>query len=46
MSKTAIATKTQGAAKNAAARKFESKYGYFTPDGREYVITRPDTPKP
>ncbi|MFC1790207.1 GH36-type glycosyl hydrolase domain-containing protein, partial [Patescibacteria group bacterium] len=23
-----------------------SKYGYFTSDGREYVITRPDTPKP
>ena len=27
-------------------RKFESKYGYFTEDGREYVITRPDTPRP
>ena len=27
-------------------RKFESKYGYFTADGREYVITRPDTPRP
>lgn len=27
-------------------RKFESKYGYFTKDGREYVITRPDTPRP
>src|SRR3989338_916752 len=26
-------------------RKFESKYGYFTADGREYVITRPDTPR-
>src|SRR5512134_464520 len=25
---------------------FKSKYGYFTEDGREYVITRPDTPKP
>lgn len=25
---------------------FECKYGYFTDDGREYVITRPDTPKP
>lgn len=24
----------------------QTKYGYFTPDGREYVITRPDTPKP
>ncbi|MBI4372138.1 MAG: glycosyl transferase family 36 [Candidatus Omnitrophica bacterium] len=28
------------------ARKFESAYGYFTADGREYVITRPDTPRP
>ena len=25
---------------------FESKYGYFTEDGREYVITNPRTPKP
>ena len=25
---------------------FATKYGYFTADGREYVITRPDTPKP
>lgn len=25
---------------------FESKYGYFTPDGREYVITQPGTPRP
>ncbi|HLD50427.1 MAG TPA: glycosyl transferase family 36 [bacterium] len=27
-------------------KKFQSKYGYFTGDGREYVITRPDTPRP
>ncbi len=27
-------------------KKFENKYGYFTKDGREYVITRPDTPRP
>lgn len=27
-------------------RKFASAYGYFTADGREYVITRPDTPRP
>ncbi|MFA6600619.1 MAG: glycosyl transferase family 36 [Candidatus Omnitrophota bacterium] len=27
-------------------RKFESPYGYFTADGREFVITRPDTPRP
>ncbi len=26
--------------------KFASKYGYFTDDGREFVITRPDTPRP
>lgn len=25
---------------------FESKYGYFTSDGREYVITNPRTPRP
>jgi cellobiose phosphorylase len=25
---------------------FKSEYGYFTEDGREYMITRPDTPKP
>ena len=25
---------------------FETKYGYFTGDGKEYVITRPDTPRP
>lgn len=32
--------------KKQEAKKFESKYGYFTKDGREYVITRPDTPRP
>ncbi|MBN2355730.1 glycosyl transferase family 36 [candidate division KSB1 bacterium] len=26
--------------------KFSNKYGYFTPDGNEYIIVRPDTPKP
>jgi cellobiose phosphorylase len=26
--------------------RFRTKYGYFTEDGREYVITRPDTPRP
>jgi len=26
--------------------KFRTKYGYFTDDGKEYVITRPDTPRP
>lgn len=24
----------------------KTKYGFFTPDGLEYVVTRPDTPKP
>lgn len=28
------------------AKKFQNKYGYFSADGREYVITRPDTPRP
>jgi cellobiose phosphorylase len=27
-------------------RLFEGKYGYFTADGREYVITNPRTPRP
>src|SRR5262245_46888325 len=26
--------------------KFRNRYGYFTDDGTEYVITRPDTPRP
>ncbi|MGQ9854142.1 MAG: GH36-type glycosyl hydrolase domain-containing protein [Candidatus Oleimicrobiaceae bacterium] len=27
-------------------RLFENRYGYFSQDGMEYVIVRPDTPKP
>ncbi|GIL12962.1 MAG: glycosyl transferase [Chloroflexota bacterium] len=27
-------------------KKFESRYGYFTEDGREYVINTPFTPRP
>jgi len=27
-------------------RLFQTDYGYFSADGEEYVITRPDTPKP
>ena len=27
-------------------RRFETPYGHFTADGREYVVTRPDTPRP
>ncbi|MBU9888331.1 MAG: glycosyl transferase family 36 [Candidatus Omnitrophica bacterium] len=34
------------AAEAKVEKKFASKYGYFTPDGREFVITRPDTPRP
>ncbi|MCQ6468348.1 hypothetical protein NPN14_24275, partial [Vibrio parahaemolyticus] len=26
--------------------KFKNKYGYFTEDGGEYVITNPATPRP
>jgi len=26
--------------------RFRTKYGHFTDDGTEYVITRPDTPRP
>ncbi len=26
--------------------RFRTKYGYFTDDGNEFVITRPDTPRP
>lgn len=27
-------------------RKFESRYGYFSADGKEYIITTPITPRP
>ena len=27
-------------------KRFQTKYGHFSADGREYVITRPDTPRP
>src|SRR5205085_12705541 len=36
----------KAALKRASAKLFETKYGHFSSDGREYVITRPDTPKP
>lgn len=39
---TRASTKSTG----GSVGKFPSKYGYFTADGREYVITRPDTPRP
>ena len=26
--------------------EFRTKYGYFADDGKEFVITRPDTPRP
>jgi cellobiose phosphorylase len=38
--------KASARARGRGARKFENKYGYFTKDGREFVITRPDTPRP
>lgn len=31
---------------NKEVKKFETPYGYFTEDGMEYVIKRPDTPRP
>ncbi len=50
MSETMVATKKNSSSKDespkAEAKAFESKYGHFTKDGREYVITRPDTPRP
>lgn len=39
-------TNTKDKAGTNEVKKFESKYGYFTEDGREYVITRHDTPRP
>ncbi len=27
-------------------KKFQNKYGYFSEDGKEYIITNPRTPKP
>lgn len=32
--------------KKKEIKKYESSHGYFTADGLEYVITRPDTPRP
>ena len=46
MTSMATIEKTTQKVKSEAGKKFESKYGYFTEDGREYVITRPDTPRP
>ncbi len=28
------------------SRQFPTRYGHFSADGREYVVTRPDTPRP
>lgn len=52
MSKGSAVSKPKKTKKPAASpvlkteKKFASAYGYFTADGREYVITRPDTPRP
>ena len=27
-------------------KRFQTRYGHFSADGREYVVTRPDTPRP
>jgi len=43
---TKTVTKKKTSQSQDKVKKFESKYGYFTEDGREYVITRPDTPRP
>src|SRR3989338_6941009 len=36
----------KGRTSRKVEKKFENAYGYFTADGREFVITRPDTPRP
>ncbi|MBI4550013.1 MAG: glycosyl transferase family 36 [Candidatus Omnitrophica bacterium] len=41
--KTTVQAECPGTARNG---KFKNPYGYFSPDGREYIITRPDTPRP
>ena len=46
MTNIAATLKNKENSKKEEMKKFESKYGYFTKDGREYVITRPDTPRP
>ncbi len=49
MTKIMTAPKSKPSTLKKASReekKFASEYGYFTADGREYVITRPDTPRP
>lgn len=42
MAKVATAKKTG----SDSVKKFKTKYGYFTKDGSEYVITNPRTPRP
>ncbi|MDP3920105.1 MAG: glycosyl transferase family 36 [Candidatus Omnitrophota bacterium] len=45
-----VNTATRAPRKKTAAhknvKKFKNKYGYFTADGSEYVITNPRTPRP
>jgi cellobiose phosphorylase len=31
---------------HSTQKLFSSEYGHFTDDGQEYIITRPDTPRP
>jgi len=37
---------TEGTLVGRMSQGFANRYGRFSPDGREYVITRPDTPRP
>ncbi len=48
MSEVLVKEKEQSRSKTSRneGQKFKSHFGYFTSDGREYVITRPDTPRP
>ncbi len=32
--------------RHSNTRQFETEFGYFSADGREYIIKRPDTPRP
>jgi len=41
-----IAAKKKGKSVNGEINKFKTDYGYFSADGKEYNIIRPDTPMP
>ena len=46
MAKVIAPKKLAAKSKGSRVKKFKSKYGYFTSDGSEYVITDPRTPRP